>query len=38
MDYFELVKIVDVLSTFLSLERGSCIVVYAGSESSRISS
>ncbi len=33
MDYFN-----DVLTTFLGLERGSCISVYAGSESSRISS
>ncbi len=33
MDYFN-----NVLTTFLGLERGSCIVVYAGSESSRISS
>ncbi len=33
MDYFK-----DVLTTFLGLERGSCIAVYAGSESSRISS
>ncbi len=33
MDYFN-----DVLTTFLSLECGSCIAVYDGSESSRISS
>ncbi len=33
MDYFK-----DVLTTFLGLERGSCIAVYAGPESSRISS
>ncbi len=33
MDYFN-----DVLATFLGLEIGSCIAVYAGSESSRISS
>ncbi len=33
MDYFN-----DVLTTFLGLERFSCIAVYAGSESSRISS
>ncbi len=26
----------DVLTTFLGLERGSCVAVYAGSESSRI--
>ncbi len=28
----------NVLTTFLGLERGSCVAVYAGSESSRISS
>ncbi len=33
MDHFN-----DVLTTFLGLERGSCVAVYAGSESSRISS
>ncbi len=33
MDYFN-----DVLATFLALERISCVVVYAGPESSRISS
>ncbi len=33
MDYFN-----DVLATFLGLERVSCIAVYAGSESSQISS
>ncbi len=33
MDYFN-----DVLATFLDLERGSCVAVNAGSESSRISS
>ncbi len=33
MDYFN-----DVRTTFLGLERGSCIAVYAQSESSRISS
>ncbi len=33
MDYFH-----DVLTTFLGLDRVSCIAVYAGSESSRISS
>ncbi len=32
MDYFN-----NVLTTFLGLERVSCIGVYAGSESSRIS-
>ncbi len=32
MDYFN-----DVLTTFLGLERGSCVAVYAGSESSQIS-
>ncbi len=31
MEYFT-----DVLTTFLGLERGSCIAVYAGSESSQI--
>ncbi len=33
MDYFN-----DILTTFLGLERGNCVAVYAGSESSRISS
>ncbi len=33
MDYFN-----DVLTTFLALERGSTLAVYAGSESSQISS
>ncbi len=33
MDYFN-----DVLTTFLGLERVSCVAVYAGSESSRVSS
>ncbi len=33
MDYFN-----DVLTTFPGLEHGSCVAVYAGSESSRISS
>ncbi len=33
MDYFN-----NVLTTFLGLEHGSCVAVYAGSESSRISS
>ncbi len=33
MDYFN-----NVFTTFLGLERVSCIAVYAGSESSRISS
>ncbi len=33
MDYFN-----DVFTTFLGLERGSCIDVYARSESSRIQS
>ncbi len=33
MDYFN-----DVFTTFLDLERGSYIAVYAGSESSRMSS
>ncbi len=33
MDYFT-----DVLTTFLGLERVRCVAVYAGSESSRISS
>ncbi len=33
MDYFN-----DVLTNFLCLERVSCAAVYAGSESSRISS
>ncbi len=31
MDYFN-----DVLTTFLGLERVSCVAVYAGSESSQI--
>ncbi len=31
MDFFT-----DILTTFLGLERGSCVAVYAGSESSRI--
>ncbi len=33
VDYFK-----DVLTTFLGLERGSSLAVYAGSEGSRISS
>ncbi len=33
MDYFN-----DILNTFLGLERVSCFAVYAGSESSQISS
>ncbi len=33
MDYFN-----DVFTAFLGLERGSSVAVYAGSESSRISS
>ncbi len=33
MDYF-----IDVLTTFLGLEHGSCVAVYGGTESSRSSS